>query len=72
MQFAVGHTAEFADGLTILAPVVERACEVHSDPLSEGCVCQLPPIGADLYLMAIRYVAPRRGGRAKFSRHVCA
>jgi hypothetical protein len=28
-QLTVGHAAEFADGLTVLAPVVERACQVH-------------------------------------------
>ena len=28
-KFTVGHTAEFADGLTVLAPVVKRACQVH-------------------------------------------
>jgi hypothetical protein len=34
MQFAVGHAAEFSNGLTILAPVIERAREVHVNPLS--------------------------------------
>ena len=33
-EFAVRHAAEFGDGLTILAPIVERACYVHDDPLS--------------------------------------
>ena len=28
-KFTVRHAAEFADGLTVLAPVVERACQVH-------------------------------------------
>ena len=28
-QFTVRHAAEFVDGPTILAPVVERACQVH-------------------------------------------
>jgi hypothetical protein len=45
VQFAVGHAAEFRDGLTILAPVIERAREVHVKPLSEGLICQQPPIG---------------------------
>jgi hypothetical protein len=36
VQFAVAHAAEFANGLTVLAPVVERAGNVHFDPLSEG------------------------------------
>ena len=36
MQFARGHTAQFGDRLTILAPVIERACYVHDDPLSLG------------------------------------
>jgi hypothetical protein len=40
VQFAVGHAAEFRDGLTILAPVIERAREVHVKPLSEGLICQ--------------------------------
>jgi hypothetical protein len=34
LQFTRGHAAEFCYGLTILAPVVERACYVHDDPLS--------------------------------------
>ena len=34
VQFAVGHAAEFGNGLTVLAPVVERACKVHFNPLS--------------------------------------
>ena len=33
-QFTIRHAAEFVDGLTILAPVVEGACYVHDDPLS--------------------------------------
>lgn len=33
-QFAGAHPAEFGDGLTILAPVVQGACYVHYDPLS--------------------------------------
>jgi len=36
VQFARGHTAQFGDRLTILAPVIERACYVHDDPLSLG------------------------------------
>jgi len=28
-EFTVRHTAEFVDGLTVLAPVVKRACQVH-------------------------------------------
>lgn len=36
MQFARGHAAQFGDRLTVLAPVVERACYVHDDPLSSG------------------------------------
>lgn len=34
LQFARAHAAEFGDGLTVLAPVVEGACYVHDDPLS--------------------------------------
>ena len=34
LQFACAHAAQFVDGLTILAPVVQRACYVHDDPLS--------------------------------------
>ncbi|ABC90631.1 hypothetical protein RHE_CH01838 [Rhizobium etli CFN 42] len=71
MQFAVGHATEFRDGLTILAPVVERASDVHVKPLSEGLICQQPPIGADLYLMAGIYVAVRRRKTDKFSGHLC-
>ncbi len=33
-QFAVAHPAEFGDGLTVLAPVVQGTCYVHNDPLS--------------------------------------
>ncbi|ACE90892.1 hypothetical conserved protein [Rhizobium etli CIAT 652] len=71
MQFAVGHAAEFGDRLTILAPVVERASDVHVKSLSEGLICQQPPIGADLYLMTGIYVAVRRRKTAKFSGHLC-
>jgi hypothetical protein len=71
MQFAVGHAAEFGDRLTILAPIVERAGDVHVKPLSEGLICQQPPIGADLYLMTGIYVAARRTKTAKFSGHLC-
>lgn len=35
-QFAVRHAAEFGDGLTILAPVVERASDVHGVYLFGG------------------------------------
>lgn len=34
LQLTAGHAAEFGDGLTELAPVVERACYVHDNPLS--------------------------------------
>jgi hypothetical protein len=34
LQFARAHAAKFGNGLTILAPVIERACYVHDDPLS--------------------------------------
>lgn len=71
VQFAVGHTAEFRDGLTILAPVIERAREVHIKPLSEGFICQQPPIGADFYLMTRIYAATRKTKTAKFSDHLC-
>ena len=33
-QFAVGHAAELGDGLTILAPIGERAGDVHGRSLS--------------------------------------
>ena len=33
-EFAVAHAAEFRYGLTILAPIAERACEIHVIPLS--------------------------------------
>jgi hypothetical protein len=71
VQFAVGHAAKFRDGLTILAPVIERAREVHVKPLSEGFICQQPPIGADLYLMTGIYVAAQKTKTAKFSNHLC-
>ncbi len=45
-QFAVGHAAEFGYGLTILAPVGERACNVH---------CHLP-------LRAVQRFRPVLGG----------
>jgi hypothetical protein len=41
-EFAVAHAAEFIDGLTILAPVVERTGEVHGRFLCNllaGVVC---------------------------------
>ena len=34
VQLAIAHAAEFSNRLTILAPIVERACYVHDDPLS--------------------------------------
>lgn len=34
LQFAAGHAIEFSYGLTELAPIVERACDVHDNPLS--------------------------------------
>ena len=34
LQFAAGHAAKFGNGLTELAPIVERACYVHDNPLS--------------------------------------
>ncbi len=36
IEFAVAHPAEFGDRLTILAPIVEGACYIHDNPLSEG------------------------------------
>ncbi|OCI99925.1 hypothetical protein A6U86_32605 [Rhizobium sp. AC27/96] len=35
-QLAAGHATKFVNGLTEPAPVVERACYVHDNPLSEG------------------------------------
>jgi len=32
VQLAGGHAAEFGNGLTILAPVIERAGQVHCSP----------------------------------------
>ena len=46
MQFACGHTAQFSDRLTVLAPVVERACYVHNDPLSLGIRSLAAVLGA--------------------------
>ena len=44
-QFAVGHAAEFGDCLTVAAPVVQRACDVHGRAfLSVGSERQ--PVGA--------------------------
>ena len=37
VQFAVAHAAEFGNRLTVLAPVVERASDVHFGPLSRAC-----------------------------------
>ena len=38
-EFAVGHAAEFVDGLAILDPIVVSACEVHGHFLSNmGCI----------------------------------
>ena len=49
MQFAGGHAAKFADGLTILAPVIERAADIHDNPLSVGS--ELPAICAGFRLL---------------------
>ena len=35
LKFAGAHAAKFGNGLTILAPVVERACYVHEGPLRQ-------------------------------------
>ncbi|CUW97457.1 hypothetical protein AGR2A_Lc30152 [Agrobacterium genomosp. 2 str. CFBP 5494] len=35
VQFTGAHAAEFGDGLTIFAPIVEAACYVHDITLSE-------------------------------------
>ena len=43
-QFPDAHAAEFVAGLTILAPIVERACEVH-DPILSRVVCQRLSLG---------------------------
>ena len=38
---AIAHAIQFADGLTILAPIVQGACDVHGlDPLR--CFASLP------------------------------
>ena len=36
VQLAARHTAQLGDRLTIFAPVVEGACDVHDDPLSRA------------------------------------
>lgn len=44
-ELAVAHAAEFVDGLTILAPGVVSACDVHGGFLSElGCIAVRPEI----------------------------
>jgi len=35
LKFARTHAANFGNGLTILAPVIERACYVHDDATDE-------------------------------------
>ena len=35
-EFPVGHAAQLGDRLTILAPVVKRACDIHLDPPFNG------------------------------------
>ena len=42
MQFARGHAAQFGDRLTVLAPVIERACYVHLGPLPWALRTLLP------------------------------
>jgi hypothetical protein len=44
VQFARGHTTEFRDRLTVFAPVVERACYVHDDPLPWAFEAELPSV----------------------------
>lgn len=34
VQFTITHAAQFGDRLTVLAPIVKRACDVHDNPLS--------------------------------------
>ncbi len=52
VQFACGHTTQFSDRLTVLAPVIERACYVHDDPLSWAFEAQLPVLGASFASMS--------------------
>lgn len=46
------HAAEFGDRLTVLAPIVERACYIHDNPLSWAFEAQLPVLGASFASMA--------------------
>ena len=48
IQFAVGHAAEFVAGLTVLAPIVERASNVHDAGPFQG---SLPAPSAGPHLM---------------------
>ena len=51
VQFAVAHAAKLGDRLTVLAPIVERACYVHDNPLSWAFEAQLPVLGASFASM---------------------
>jgi hypothetical protein len=52
LQFAAGHAAKFCNGLTELEPVVERACYVHDNPLSEGCMTSAALLGPGVVSMS--------------------
>jgi hypothetical protein len=52
VEFAIAHTAELGDRLTILAPIVESACYVHNNPLSWAFEAQLPVLGASVASMS--------------------
>ncbi len=55
VQFAVAHAAEFIAGLAILAPVIERASEVHDPDPFEVILPAL--VLAGLHLMVELYAA---------------
>lgn len=69
-QFAVGHAAEFVAGLTILAPIVERACEVH-DPILSRVVCQRLISLAGRHLMLWNIIVLSRSYRDNAASHPC-
>lgn len=48
VQFAVGHASEFCNGLSVLAPVVERTSDVHDRD----------PFGVSVAVLASVFAAP--------------
>jgi hypothetical protein len=71
VQFAGAHAAEFGNGLTILAPVVERAGQVHRKVPFEDLEIGGSANGSGLDLMDLNICCGAKTKRANASCHLC-